>query len=328
MAYADGAYVNSSKRIGWSPRAAQRGFTLIELLVVITIIVLLLSLVVLVSSQVLGSQKRVYTRSIMRNTTMALDSFATVDPLRGFYNRETRRRYATFGPYPPYRLESSPVAQAMVPPPYTGNNLPPSAPLSARLARDISGGTVGNVMSWARLNEGNRNDDNRALYAYLRVFDEAGLAQVPRDALQRLPDGPTAEFVSTSPSPTGLEPTNPESPWVDVLGIYDAWEIPLDYLVYVKLEPNDPTRAFATGLPFKITDRRAVLRSRGIDKELFEAGRLDPTAEIYSEPLPSPTALVDPDSGGIHSLSNAQQAGWVRVRAAGDDYRYVPINSP
>ena len=73
------------------------GFTLIELLVVIAIIGLLIALVTAVASKAIGQQKARNTQQIMQNVMLALEQFATEDPLGEVYAD-------SFGNYPPYQL--------------------------------------------------------------------------------------------------------------------------------------------------------------------------------------------------------------------------------
>lgn len=284
-------------------------FTLVELLVVIVVIGLLASVILLIGTHVMHNQKVRVTEQTMRNVTMAIDVFKTENPLRNTYDvyvssSQPRR----FGPFPPYQLAGTGVPGSV------DGALDPAAgrmrPLSNRLARDL-GATLVQIHE----NDDTTNNDIRALYAYLRVHAEDALAQVPEQALKALRPTLAPEQLTLV---TGSVP-------VEVLGIHDAWGVPLDYCLYVKLDYGVDKHGM---VGWRITDRIPVLRSRGVSRETYEAlladGEAgDPQDWIFSEPFPTPAAGVDPDTGRILS-NNPRGNGWARAVGEAEDYKYLP----
>jgi prepilin-type N-terminal cleavage/methylation domain-containing protein len=301
------------------------GFTMIELLVVIAVLALLIGLVTFVASRAIHQQKVRNTQQIMQNVTLAIEQFATANPLRQIYDRKDRQ---TFGQYPPYQLANysvtTSVAMALEPSSPGGNNR-----LSDRLFRDL-GNSQGAVEDWVRMpNTDDGAADTRALYAYLRVYSPAALRTVPETALK--PVDPSArDYVN----PKGRGTTVGDDGLVDVLGICDAWGVPLDYMLYVKCE----YRLAPGGLrpSWVVTERRPVLRSRGIDREVYDAWvqsapddvaardpRLSPADKwLFSEDLPRPWA--DVDEVGRFQETEPQGFGWVRAVGLAEDYAYRP----
>jgi prepilin-type N-terminal cleavage/methylation domain-containing protein len=304
-----------------------RAFTLIELLVVIAVIGILIAAIGLIGTKVAYQHRVTLTQATMRNVKMAIDQFAELDPLRSIYDRKGA---ATFGPYPPYMLAggggSAPpntVAQALEPPISYGAF---DYVLNDRLHRDLNN-REGNYADWAGLRT-DHNDDIRALHAYLRLYASDVLSQVPQTAMRRLPldaNDPTRppgppEYVN--PTGMGTATNSPGPGAIDVLGIYDAWNVPLDYFLYVKLEN--------TMDGWQVTQRIPVLRSWGITAEEYKAERagtdaLDPDQWIFSDPFPSPAAAGVIKATGALSGTGAAASGWARAMGNGDEsLGYVP----
>lgn len=306
------------------PVRRHSAFTLIELLVVIAIIAILVAMVGIVGTQLMGVQRSNYTRNIMRGTKLAIDQFAEVHPLRDIYDRHNN---STFGAYPPYQLAGGAL------PTHVRGAVEPltmlwsgSYTLQDRLRRDLTLPTGAPVI----LGNDGRNDDIRALWAYLSVFAPETLAQVPDDAKRPLVTGlPAGEYFNTQAG----DPTDAR---VGVLGLHDAWGVPLDYLLYVRLEyallPN--------GSPgWRVAERMPVLRSRGITREQYEVALRASNAdtalqeyagqEIWTDSLPHPVASVNAVTGQMLGVGRAN-AGWVRARAGwnnglrSEDYGYIP----
>ena len=309
-----------------------RAFTLIELLIVIVVIGLLIGAIAMVGGRAMYYHKVTYTETIMRTVTTAIEQFATENPLRNIYDRKDA---ATFGPYPPYMLfgggpgAAGSAAVAEVLEPYASYSLPPSPSgyvLADRVRRDF-GKRQNAVGSYSTFTTADGNDDIRALYTYLKVYSSAALAQIPQDKLKPLTG--TAEYVN----PTGAGCAPGTAGLIDVLGIYDAWDVPLDYFLYVKLEWSVLPDGSAG---WRVTERRPVLRSRGItlDEYKAEAGGtdpLDPGKWIFSEPFPSPVADSQnanfKGTGILTSPGSTARNGWARALAPGDDpnvFGYVP----
>ncbi len=279
---------------GDTATVGRRAFTLIELLVVIVIIGLLIATIGLVGSRVMQSQRQKATQNYMRAIMAAIDQFAETNPLRLTYDTKRAR---SFGPYPPYTVYGSGVSAV----------LEPNAPtLADRLRRDLR--LAPDVTPTVLINDGDaRNNDVRALYIYLRVFGDGVLSQVPERALAPLGQ-PGSEWV---------QPNGSADSRFDVLGFHDVWGVPLDYLLYVKLE----YKLDHTGMVgWRVTDRRPVLRSRGVPKEAADAGADTRDDWIFSTPLPSPVAAaVNRATGAIVGSSEpARRGGWVRAVGAGD----------
>ncbi len=293
----------------------RRGFTLIELLVVIAIIGLLIAAMAIVGGKVMHHQRVNLTETIMRGTTMAIDQFSEENPLRSIYDRKGRR---TFGSMVPYQLEMDAI-------PFEGypRMLEPDPPtgLQQRLIRDLL--PPGPIPAQAIVLDPrpgkDRDNDMRALYTYLAVFTPGALDQVSQAAIRPLSEDYT-EFVNT-------DTTGPQDfTRTPILGIHDAWGVPLDYFLYTKLEykiRQDNT----TG--FEVTDRIPVLRSKGVSKEEFLAG-LEPGGTplhsertwIFSQPFPSPPAQQGAESfctsGNVTAWSDSSGNGWARAVADGD----------
>jgi prepilin-type N-terminal cleavage/methylation domain-containing protein len=311
-------------RRGGSLRPA---FTLVELLVVIVVISILIALLAMAGAKLHHSHKVKATEAIIKNVRMAIEEFVQANPLGAIYDSKDATK-RTFGPYPPYQLANagSGVAYALeVAHPLTPSPGFPGS-LTERVARDLSGfaGPGLNYADWARLNETDPNDENndvRGLYTYLKLYVPDTLSSLPKDALKPLTS--TSEFVN--PTGTGPAPGQRDSSWVDVLGIHDAWGVPLNYFLYVKLEWT----MSPTGTPmWAVTDRIPVVMSDGHEKEVHEA---EPQGEqheleqwILSDPLPSPVATVNNLDGSLPSEGSSQYAGWARAKAAGEEYEYVP----
>ena len=356
-------------------------FTLVELLVVIVVIGIVMSLLLLVGGRVLEHQKRAATQNTMRLTEMAIEQFKTTDPLRDIYNNPKLRDRSggtnrivgcTFGPYPPYQLaggegsvtddpgnvRSRVEPQEALRPHLAGNNYTLHRRLVLDLGLDPSEDDNDAHISIRRSSERPTTDedylayysyDNRALYCYLAAFTPGVLDQIPDSAKKPLRRAASASAGSTDTTemidPDGGLLDRPGPRAFDVLGIYDAWGVPLDYFVQAKLErkigPNGTEQ-------WVVTDRVPVLRSRGVPREKAIAadraayGGDDALWEdeegnwIFSQPFPRPAFRSDSDqivakTGEIKS-KDAKDGGWVRVRAGTDpnidtrcdSYKYVP----
>ena len=315
---------------------SRRAFSLVELMVVIAVLGLLVTAITLIAGRTIYNQRKANTLAIMRNCTLAIEQFAQDDPLRAIYDR---RDNPTFGPYPPYTLagrNADDTVRNVLDGGETFNTL------AARLHRDLGGGQ-GDVEDWVRLSGSDENDDARAFYIYLKVFSPGALSALPADRLKPL--DPQGEFVN--PKGTGGDPRrqpNPnrrQSDWFDVFAVHDAWDVPLDYMLYVRVRPNPAVEAYRranAGIPdnvptWLIVDRRPVFRSRGVKRDVYESWRAsnasDPAGRntalsppekwIFSEPLPQPWAQVS-DEGQLSSPTE----GWLRAVARGDDYKFRP----
>ncbi len=320
---------------------------MIELLVVIAVLGLLITMVVTIASKTIRQQKVRNTRQIMQNVMLAIEQFSVQNPLKVTYDRPGAE---SFGSYPPYALhragQGGTVARAVEPTP-RGANL---GYVSARLALDL-GGTAGGEASYVAFggtsaapqpNETDGNDDNRALAAYLALFVPEAEKLIPEYARKPLNER-SRDYVN--PKGSGGVPGQIEG-WQDVLGIHDAWGVPLDYMLYVKLERKVVATASGERLAWRVVERRPVLRSRGIKREVYEqwvaSNRQEPQQRsqqlsppenwIFSEMLPKPwLALRDgpryrdgdlpmPTPGGGSGLSG----GWVRAVGLAEDYAYRP----
>jgi hypothetical protein len=286
----------------------------------------------------------------MQNVSLAIEQFATENPLRAVYDR---RGQETFGKYPPYQLANwgmnGSVARIVErDPPAPGGGASDKNRLAARLARDLGYRSGDDEADWVQLGtETNPNypdghDDNRALYAYLKVFSPGSMNLIPEERLKPL-DPQSRDYVNPNGG-TGSSgtPGDPGTDWVDVLGIHDAWGVPLDYMLYVKCEWRLPVGG--TNPRFVITERRPVLRSRGIERDVYDAWvlskdkptererRLSPPDKwLFSEELPRPwAALADSPYYRDGRLvlqpgsSGASSNGWLRAVALEDDYAYRP----
>lgn len=334
--------------------------TMIELMVVLAVISLLVGLIAVAAESAIYSARARNTRQLMANVELAIDVFKTEDPLRLVYDRP---ELSTFGSLPPYQLanyrQDFPSVAYSIEPSYDdwdidGNNL-----LSDRLFVDL-GNQQRAKRDWVRFggkrggrqpNEQDGNDDIRSLYAYLTAFTPGVLSNVPEWALKPLnPDAP--DMINTSGD--GGNPGDPDSRWTDVLGLYDAWGVPLDYVQYVRLEwgigrSREGNGRFAPG--YFVKERRAVLRSRGVDSEQYQAwldaggwnpasgaeanvARYDkPSNWIWSSELPRPwlpdAAGLDPETGSMRDNPGGAPSGWLRAVAYekdGPDYGYLPTD--
>lgn len=334
-------------------RGRLRAFTLIELLTAIVVIGILITLIATVASAAMRQQRVSYTDRVMQNTLLAIEQFATEFPLKNIYGRN---EIATFGPYPPYPYPSAdwPPAGETVPAiveprhqlvPMGGQPFPPgAAALPTRLATDLSGrfppNPVSDYVNFPNAGEG--NDDILALMAYMQAYSPGVLRNIPEDRLKPLnPNGdpdvinPTGAGTDIGAQPGGIQ---------DVLVVHDAWDVPLDYLLYVKLEWGlVPDQSFLSDVMpgYKVVDRRPALRSRGIRREIYDGIRrgdrpagADDQNWIWSNPLPRPWANVD-GGGGIQApgANLAENNGWTRLVGANpdsddppgrEDYGYLP----
>lgn len=298
-------------------------FTLVELIVVMIILLLLMGLIGLIGPSVFHSQKISNTKTTMANTLLAIDQFATLNPLRAVYDRSGKE---SFGSLPPYQLQAaanaSPAAGSvgeLLDAPLAGSYV-----LTNRLHRDI-GNRNGNVNDWVRLNTSDApNDDIRALGAYLSIYVPDAFAKIPESARKQLrPD----EYVNRTG--TGPAPGAADSKWQQVLGICDAWGVPLDYYVNIKLawqiKPDG-------NMGWRVIERQPVLRSHGMAAEKVAAGQTDKQSWVLSEngDLPKPwfgqaNANAVNATTGVISVTGEQYNGWVQARAAGESYsRYRP----
>lgn len=338
---------SARRRHSAARRAA--GFTLVELMVVIVIIGLLVALLVTVGARVVGSQKVATTRNTMRLIGLAIEQFAQTNPLAALYDNPQMRAGAgqgqvvgrSFGPYPPYPLDNhcqglcfppATVAQALESVAVGGDNR-----LSDRLWRDL-GNERGSKDHWVGPDFGDNNlapagdirgthGDIRALYCYLAAFTPGVLSQVPEAAMKPLPHPSGAADRVEIINPTG-QGTNPDDAGaVQVKGFYDAWGVPLDYMLYVKLEWTIDPQQLARWM---VTDRIPVLRSRGIAEEQVGSARDVEGRWLFSEPFPQPAVTLDHgETGRLHRQPPADGRfnGWARVRPdrhEDDDPTYVP----
>ena len=296
-----------------------RAFTLVEVLIVIVIISLLIAVIGLVGVKVIHGQKVALTEMTMRNVKIAIDRFAELDPLKNIYDRKD---HVTFGPYPPYTLAGDdnglPVDSVR-----EAVELGVFADLEQRLRRDLSGSFAATPDGYVDIEENNRNDDIRALYTYLAVYAHDTLSTIPDSAKKALPDRPPGDpSEKVNPAGTGTNPPPLDGSAIDVLGIYDAWGVPLDYFLYVKLEWDGIDNLW------RVTQRIPVLHSWGITAEEYkvEAGgadALDPELWIFSDPFPSPAAAAVAWDTGTLGPGSPANAGWARALGAGD-LRIVP----
>ena len=303
-------------------------FTLIELLVVIVIIGLLIMAIYSIGGKVMHTQKVRGTDQIMRTIAMAIGQFTEQNPLRNVYDMDTGGMPRTFGPYPPYQLYgvvNGPVDTVReVVDPFTRFQPGGGYSLGERLWWDL-GQSQTPESNWVSFTSSDANDDIHALYTYLKVYCAGALAQVPADAIKPLGD---RRYVN--PAGKGTDPTRnpPPDGLVDVLGFVDAWGVALDYFLYVKLEW---TVSATGGQPvWRVTDRVAALRSRGVAKEKADA-KVDTKDDwIFSSQFPSPEAggpYAGPQdaaregfrrTGVLNVSGNTRQNGWARAVGAGD----------
>lgn len=303
-----------------------RAFTIVELLVAIAVIALLVTLIVSIATQALSTQKEANTRGIMRGVELAIDQFALENPLRNTYDAARSR---TFCPFPPYVLAGAPtspdtVASLLEP---DRQALPGSnGTLRERLTRDL-GGNPASADSWVRtadpanLSSPHRlNDDNRALMAYLAAFAPATLNQVPSSALKPLapndPALPLGEFLNTN----GRANLNTDPGHRQILGVHDAWGVPLDYFLALRVEWSPESDRF------RIVDRVPMLRSLGIEREVYDARFSakplpgDSKRWIFSREMAGPLAIVANPATGLLDRTQSPRSranGWVRAVAIG-----------
>jgi prepilin-type N-terminal cleavage/methylation domain-containing protein len=309
------------------------GFTMIELLVVIVVIGLLIGLVTAVAGKAIRQQKVRNTRQIMQNATLALEQFATENPLRQIYDKKGRE---TFGKFPPYQLAnattSNSVGRLVEPAHLLGSGASPAS-LAVRLALDLSGQSTPTGSDWVVIGKDgdadypDGHDDVRALHAYLAVFSPGSTDLIPEDRLKPI-DPQDRDYVN----PTGAGTAPGDEGVLDVLGIHDAWGVPLDYVLYLKCEwglvRNPLTGQDLAG--FRVVERKPVLRSRGIEREVYdtlvESGGTSLWERrenwIFSEDLPRPWAAVN--AGGVFQVSGTSGNGWVRAVGLNEDYAYRP----
>ena len=346
----------ATRHQGNEERCARRSaFTLVELLVVIVVIGVLLTLLITVGGKVFHGQKVAATKVIMQTVQLAIDQFAAEDPLKVVYNN-SKLRYPgsnlilgrTFGPYPPYQLKNAAqgsysVAGALEPAHALSGGIQDS--LQYRLYRDLGRGQDSFTQKWVAIQSekkypnGDRNDDNdiRALYAYLAAYTPDALSQIPEASIKPLLPG-TPEFINpsgqgTAPGANGL---------IDVFGIYDAWGVPLDYFLQVKLEykmapprPGDPQSTWKP--TWVVTDRVPVLRSRGASAEVVAAAveahshgddsLLQPQNWIYSELFPQPAANrtnLNFRKNGVFNTNTTSANGWARAVGQYENCDYTP----
>lgn len=291
---------------------------MIELLVVMVVISLLITMITVVAGHVVRNQKVALTQTIQQNTIIAIEEFATIDPLKARYNAGGSGVRPTFGPYPPYTLFGDGSNNQLVNDVLEPDTPPRPSSLEERLAGDLYGSA-----DVVELEDNDpANDDMRSLYSYLKVKNPDGLARIPDAYLKSMTDDPQNEDL-IDPDAGENESRNAFS----ILGIHDAWGVPMDYFLYVKLEAAVDKR----GTQFwKVVDRRPVLRSLGISRDEYEALRkgqlteLDNSKWIFSEPFPSPNA-----GGGDNSFwetgnlgpPDLTHNGWARAIPAGDARR-------
>lgn len=299
-----------------------RAFTLIELLVVIAIIGLLIAAIAFAGGKVMYSQKVKATQNLMRNLDTAIDQFATEAPLGQIYNRQADVGpdgtwdtdddiVPSFGKYPPYTLEDCALAYVVEP--------TRVETLTNRLWWDLGNGR--NVEEdWVSLvGEGDGNDDIRALYTYLKVFTPGLLDQLPEDSLRPLEEQP--EFANS----TGMGTVAGNSGVFDIFGIHDAWDVPMDYFLMVRMEwAMMPDGSGG----WRVAERVPVFRSRGISREKYDTlGGAELANEqdswIFSEPFRTPPMEIDSWTGDDLGTGSAA-AGWVRLKALNEDYPFVP----
>lgn len=369
----------------------RRAFTTIELMVTLIILVLLVGLVALVGPGVYYQQRIASTRSTMSNVLIATEQFSAENPLGQFYNRRGKE---TFGTLPPYQLAGAYAAQnirekyfepALLQPPLANGN-PPSSnnqyTLQGRFERDLRGaddsGAAGDwvkIDSQADPDRASRylnTDDIVSLYTYIRTYTPDKLRGVPDRLTQPaigLANGASTsrsrlQFVNPLGPRSTAQPGTADSKWIAALGFVDAWGVPMDYVIYSRMEYGVDSAGNAT---YRIVDRKAVLRSLGVDREKYEAAvnllnssATGPGAEqaklligqanswIWSEDMPRPwfggqgptggSQQPVPGRGAINYAEGASFGqvnanlnnyrgmvdGWVRMVGLGENYKFRP----
>jgi hypothetical protein len=322
-------------------------------MVSVAIILLLIAAITAVAGPAIYQQRLANTRQIMQNTTLALNVFETEDPLRALYG-------SSFGALPPYQLQY-PQGALPIGTHYVGTTVEPRPTLrvnlrggdykiSRRLYADLSGDSTGNPSdSWLTNDveqiEGRGADDNIALYSYLRVWSNEALKLIPPNALK--PFDPNLKPAINPGGSTAIAYGRAGSTWVDVLGIHDAWGVPLDYMIAVKLEWNSALG----GGGFSVKERKPILRSRGVERSAYDAAvkrlqggaattiQTDPSRWVFSDELPRPWAKMvpfgDPVAARTGLLPDANALtpifaanGWVRAVGTNEDYFFTPDQDP
>lgn len=329
-----------------------RAFSLVELLIVLTVVGILASLVLTASMSIMDQNRATVTRTLMQNLEMAIGQYSELNPLRTMYDSPGHR---TFGALPPYQLYDSnpgsdqdtvpdlvePAQLALTSPHYLKSR---PETLQQRLSRDLSGfpGADPAFASEALATTG-PHTDNLSLYAYLKTFSPgvlesfpaANLAPIGPDTLDPPADPQARGYVN--PSGNGAEPGRDGAR--DVLGFVDAWGVPLDYMIYTRIELL-PTADQPWSGDWVVVERLPAVRSRGIDKERYEVGLgawrdgdngalfgTDRSEWIFSRPLPAPVMSQVSPGGDLPGSRIPDNNGWIRVRAAGEggnDYGYIP----
>jgi len=322
-------------------RCRRRGFSMVELLVVIAVLGLLISLVAVVGSRAIQQQKVRNTQQTIQNTMLAIEQFATEDPLHAVYGKKGRE---TFGKYPAYQLANATVSNSVGDVLESSHSVLGHVPnnLQERLASDLSGESNPDNNDWALIRHpddvptDDGNGDIEALYAYLTAYSPASLDLIPEGARKPFyskADVDHRSFVNPKGSPGG-DPGDPGGQdWRDVLAIHDAWGVPMDYMLYIKCEYK--LRPGTNNAAWIVTERRPVLRSLGIKREVYDAMMqvapgdrfFDPAKWVFSEELPKPWfggASGTINANGTFGFSNATANGWVRAVGEEESYAYRP----
>ncbi len=294
---------------------------MIELMVVVVILGILIAIVAGVSTRAVYARKVAATQTTMSMILAAIEEFKDKNPLRSVYDTNTRRSY---GPYPPYQLRSvdsmpDSVARALDPDTANGGSNPWTKRLRARFGRDFLNDPTPGARVNLNLDE-SADDDSRALYTYLKVFVPQAVDRIPAQFIKALP-GSSGEFVQVS-----TDNNNPNAK-VDVLGFHDAWGVPIDYFLQVRVEWGADPATGAVGL--RVIDRQPVLRSRGLEKAAYDArvraGKpqvADNALWLFTTEIGTPTARVDWESGAA-LVQSPDVDGFARVPGVLESYGYV-----